>query len=271
MPVIRDDSVLEIPVPDVAESVAPATTGPDTLAAAYAESRDPGRREALVHLCAPLVRGIAADYRNPGQGDDLVQVGFLGLLNAIEHFDPTRGTPFLAFARHYVHGEIRHYLRDHNGVVRRPRWLERVSGQIEQSVGEHLSEHGRYPGLAMLAESMGIDVAGLAEILKTRQAVRTLSLDVEDDEGQPTVDPDRSRQQHTSTITLPLEDRLAVMDALEQLNPLQRAVVFYIYFTDLTQADTAARLGVSQKHVSRVLASALARLRQTMGPTPPDN
>jgi RNA polymerase sigma-B factor len=245
--------------------------GPDELAAAYIQSRDREVRETLVRVCAPLVRGVASDYRNPNHGEDLIQVGFLGLLNAIEHFDPTRGTPFLAFARHFVHGEIRHYLRDHNGVVRRPRWMERVTGQIDQAVGEHLSLHGRYPGLESLADSLNMDVDELVEIFKTRQVVRTLSLDAEDDEGQPSVDPDRSRQQQRAvTITLPEEDRLAVMDALERLNPLQRATVFYIYFTDLTQAETASRLGVSQKHISRVLAIALAKLRQMLGPTPPD-
>jgi len=252
-------------------SYAPAAAGPDELAAAYVQSRDRGVREALVRVCSPLVRGVASDYRNPLQGEDLIQVGFLGLLNAIEHFDPTRGTPFLAFARHFVHGEIRHYLRDHNGIVRRPRWMERVTGQIDQAVGEHLSVYGRYPGLEVLAESLSMDVDGLVEIFKTRQVVRTLSLDAEDDEGQPSVDADRSRHQHQAvTVELLHEDRLAVMEALERLNTLQRAVVFYIYFTDLTQAETAARLGVSQKHISRVLAIALAKLRQMLGPIPPD-
>jgi len=249
---------------------APAA-GPDQLAAAYVQSRDPELREALVQACSPLVHGVASDYRNPYHGEDLIQVGFLGLLNAIEHFDPSRGTPFLVFARHFVHGEIRHYLRDHTGIVRRPRWMERATGQIEQAVGEHLNLHGRYPGLEVLAESLGMNVDGLVEIFKTRQVVRTLSLDAEDYEGQPSVDPDRSRQQHRAvTIDLPQEDRLAVMAALERLNTLQRAVVFYIYFTDLTQAETAGRLGVSQKHISRVLAIALARLRQILGPVPPD-
>ncbi|MGQ0570010.1 MAG: sigma-70 family RNA polymerase sigma factor, partial [Armatimonadota bacterium] len=153
---------------------------PDTVARAYAESRDIGAREELVHLCEGLVRGIASEYRNPGYDDDLVQVGYMGLLNAIEHFDPQRGTPFLLFARHFIRGEIRHYLRDHHNLLRRPRWLERVTGRIEQAVGDHVRERGRYPGLTHLAEMLDLDVASLTEILKTREVVRTLSLDAED-------------------------------------------------------------------------------------------
>jgi RNA polymerase sigma-B factor len=212
------------------------------------------------------VRGIAAEFRNGFQDDDLVQVGFLGLLNAIEHYDPDRGTPFVVFARHFVRGEIQHYLRDHQGLIRRPRWLEQRHGQIEDAIGRHLVEHGRYPGLGDLARSLGLDVESLAQILQTRQVVRTLSLDAEDDSGQPLADlgcpPDPAEESPGDTV----EDRVLLLDALERLNPLQRTVVFYIFFTDLTQAQAAARMGISQKHVSRVLGSALYRLRLMLAP-----
>lgn len=103
-----------------------ARCDPDATVQHYAHTRDPEARDALVRTCEPLVRGIASDHRNPGHEEDLVQVGFLGLLSAIERFDPSRGTPFLVFARHFIRGEIRHYLRDHASVLRRPRWLEQA-------------------------------------------------------------------------------------------------------------------------------------------------
>jgi RNA polymerase sigma-B factor len=240
----------------------------DAAARTYATTRDSRAREVLVHHCRDLVRGIASEFRNAQQEEDLVQVGYLGLLNAIEHFDPTRGTPFLVFARHFVRGEIRHYLRDHYGVMRRPRWLDRVNGQIEEVVAEHLNARGRYPALDELAERLGLDPATLAEILKTREVVRTLSLDAEDEDGQPTVHPTRADDRGRHWLAAPLEDRMALIEALEHLNVLQRTVIFYIFFTDLTQAETASRIGVSQKHVSRVLASALRRLREILAPDP---
>ncbi|MDR7555910.1 MAG: sigma-70 family RNA polymerase sigma factor [Armatimonadota bacterium] len=234
--------------------------GPDVLAAAYVQTRDPATRDALVRLCAPLVRGVASEYAGAGAYDDLVQVGYLGLLHAIEHYDPARGTPFVLFARHFIRGEIRHYLRDHHTTMRRPRWLERVNEQIEQATYRHLEDHGRYPGLADLAAALGVDEEVLAQVLRTRQAVRILSLDVETEDGDPGIDPAQVaglRVQWDAAV----EDRLVLLDALMRLSPLQRAVVFYIFFTDLTQVETARRLGISQKHVSRVLAGALVRLR----------
>ncbi|MCL6552244.1 MAG: sigma-70 family RNA polymerase sigma factor [Firmicutes bacterium] len=243
----------------IGRPAAPAR-GPDVLAVAYIQTRDPAARDALVRLCAPLVRGVASEYAGGGSYDDLVQVGYLGLLHAIEHYDPARGTPFLLFARHFIRGEIRHYLRDHHTTVRRPRWLERVNEQIEQATYGHLADHGRYPGLADLAAALGVDEDVLTQMLRTRQVVRILSLDVETEDGEPGIDPAQVaglRVQWDAAV----EDRLVLVDALMRLNPLQRAVIFYIFFTDLTQVETARRLGISQKHVSRVLAGALARLR----------
>ncbi len=236
---------------------------PDSLVRDYRLTKDAAAHEALVRRCEGLVRGIASEFRSPGLDDDLVQVGFIGLLNAVEHFDPGRGTPFVLFARHFVRGEIRHYLRDHRSLVRRPRWLERLNRQIEHAIDTHLDQQGRYPGLGELATHLNLDVESLADILRTRDVVRTLSLDVEDDEGQPSIDLDRAKPM-AHWLMRPLEDRLVLIEAMESLNPLQRSVVFYLFFTDLTQAEAAQRIGVSQKHVSRVLASALHRLRSLL-------
>ena len=260
-----------MPSPGLVVSSGTQAESPHAVACAYAATRDPDAREALVRLCEGMVRGIASDYKNPGHEEDLIQVGFVGLLSAIEHFDPARGTPFVVFARHFIRGEIRHYLRDHYNLLRRPRWMERINGQIEQAVGDHVCEYGRYPGLGDLAERLSLDMVALADILKTRQVVRTLSLDAEDEEGQPRVDLTRAYQRLDDWLVLPLEDRMMLIDALEALNALQRSVVFYIFFTDLTQAEAAQRLGISQKHVSRVLASGLHRLREMLMPDPPAN
>jgi RNA polymerase sigma-B factor len=251
-------------------TVRPGIDTADNLVRDYCLTKSPATYEALVKRCEGLVRGIASEFRTPGLHDDLVQVGFVGLLNAIEHFDPNRGTPFVLFARHFVRGEIRHYLRDHRSLVRRPRWLERLNGQIEHAIDAHVDQLGRYPGLGELAAHLNLDVDSLTEILKTRDVVRTLSLDVEDDEGQPSVDLERSRPM-AHWLMAPLEDRVMLIDAMERLNPLQRSVIFYLFFTDLTQAEAAQRIGISQKHVSRVLASALHRLRSLLvdGVLPP--
>lgn len=229
-------------------------SAPDAAARHYAATGDRGVRDALVLLCEPLVRGVARDYDNPGLRDDLVQVGFVGLLNAIERFDPARGTPFVRFARPYIRGEISHFLRDHHPMVRRPRWLEQVVGHIDRAADRHLVERGRHPGLRELAAALGLREATITTILQTRQAVRTLSW--EDTETQPGPSAPAAPPWQPR-----VEDRTVLVEALRALPPVQRTVVFRIFFMDDTQMETARRLGISQKHVSRVLAAALRRLR----------
>jgi RNA polymerase sigma-B factor len=232
---------------------------PDAAARRYAATGDRGARDTLVSLCEPLVRGVARDYDNPALRDDLVQVGFVGLLNAIERFDPARGTPFVRFARPYIRGEISHFLRDHHTTVRRPRWLEQVAGHIDRAADRHIGEQGRHPSLRELAAALGLREATLSAILQTRQALRTLSW--EDAETQPVVHTPAAPPWQPS-----VEDRAVLVQALRALPPLQRTVVFRIFFLDDTQMTTARRLGVSQKHVSRVLATALRRLRHVVPP-----
>jgi len=243
-----------------------AQVGADALAARYVRTRDPQARDDLVAACTGQVRAIAAEFASGrAPADDLVQVGFLGLLNAADHFDPSRGTSFAGFARHYIRGEIQHYLRDHHALVRRPRWLDRLDGEVERAIGQHLSVERRFPAQAELAARLGLDTEALASMLGARQVVRPLSLDAEDAHGRRIADAAPA----IDGVERPVEDRVVLLGALETLNPLQRAVVFLVYFTDLTQAEAAARLGVSQKHVSRVLASALHRLRLRLGPGAP--
>jgi RNA polymerase sigma-B factor len=229
-------------------------SGPDAVARCYATTGDRGVRDTLVTLCEPLVRGVARDYGNPGLRDDLVQVGFVGLLNAIERFDPGRGTPFVRYARPYIRGEIAHFLRDHHSTVRRPRWLEQVAARLDRAADRHLDAHGRHPGLRDLAAALGLREATVTAILQTRQAVRTLAW--EDADGQDVVPTPAAPPWQPG-----VEDRATLLEALRTLPPLQRTVVFRIFFLDDTQMVTACRLGVSQKHVSRVLAAALRRLR----------
>lgn len=198
--------------------------GPDALARHYACTRDAATRTALVELCAPLVLGTASAYRTPGLRDDLVQEGFLGLLRAIDRYDPARGTPFLAFARHFVRGGISHYLRDHRWILRPPRSAERPP--------------------------------------------RTLSLDAAHGRDRDSLSPmARSLVRREDTAS---DDRIVLIDALATLGHVQRTVVFYSHFVGLTQVEVAGRVGISQKHVSRVLAGALLRLRSVLStPRPP--
>jgi RNA polymerase sigma-B factor len=237
----------------------------------YVETRDPEIRERVVVACTPLVRRIASEFVFSGvPTDDLVQVGYIGLLNAIAAFDPTRGAKFATYASYLVRGEIRHYLRDQRDTIRKPRWLQKINSQIEQTVSKYVSESGRFPGLDELSQELNIEEDGLLEVLRTREALRTISLESsnDDDGGELRIDRERIRHRSHISFQLPIEDRVILMDAMEQLTSLQQKVVYYLFYTDLTQMEAAKRIGISQKHVSRVLASALAKLRGLMAPSP---
>lgn len=248
----------------------PAPEDVDALMADYAASQSAETRERVVVACTPLVRRIAAEFAFAGVPvEDLVQVGYIGLLNAIAAFDPTRGAKFATYASYLIRGEIRHYLRDHRDTVRKPRWLLRLNAQVEAAIGRHVNETGRFPGLADLSRDLNIEEEGLLEVLRTREALRTISLESDDEGGDLRVDRDRIRHRSHMSFQLPIEDRVTLLEAMESLTSLQRKVIYYLFYTDLTQVEAARRIGISQKHVSRVLASALNRLRGLIGlPSP---
>lgn len=255
---------------DAVPHPAPAQDDVDVLMAEYVEAHSPAVRERVVVACTPLVRRIAAEFVFSGvPSDDLVQVGYIGLLNAIAAFDPTRGAKFATYASYLVRGEIRHYLRDQRDTIRKPRWLQKLNSQIEQTVGKYVSETGRFPGLDELSQELNIEEEGLLEVLRTREVLRTISLETEEEGGDLRVDRDRIRHRSHISFQLPIEDRVMLVEAMESLNSLQRKVLYYLFYTDLTQMEAAKRIGISQKHVSRVLASALAKLRGFMGAPSP--
>lgn len=248
---------------------APEPDAVDRLVAEYGQTQSPAIRERIVVACTPMVRRIAMEFVYAGVSiEDLAQVGFVGLLNAIAAFDHSRGVKFATYATYLIRGEIRHYLRDQRDAIRKPRWLQRLNAQIEEAIGSHLSETGRFPTLEALSEHLNIEEDGILEVLRTREVLRTISLEGDDDVDLR-VHRDRIRHRTHVSFQLPIEDRVVLTEALESLNAMQRKVIYYLFFTDLTQMEAAKRIGVSQKHVSRVLAQALGRLRSMLGAASP--
>ncbi|MCL6551759.1 MAG: sigma-70 family RNA polymerase sigma factor [Firmicutes bacterium] len=231
----------------------------DELAAAYVGARTPQLRERVVEACGPLVRALTARFRVPGEAEDLRQVAYLALLQALETYDPSRGVRFTAYARPILLGHLTHYLRDSVGTIRKPRWLRALDRELTRQLERFVAEHGRYPGVEDLAAAMNVTATGLLELLRARQVVATASLDGDDE--APEIDRRAIRHRAYVSFQLPVEDRIVLYDAIERLSALQRRVIYLLFFRDLTQTMTAARLGISQKHVSRILAAALARLR----------
>jgi len=229
----------------------------------YRRSADPQLREDLVCHYLPLAKKIARRYVRVGVPlDDLSQIGTIGLMNAVGSYDPARGVKFEAYAYHHIAGEIRHYLRDSVEQVRAPRWVRKLYGELTDAVAELRQSLGRTPTLAEIAGRMNLTQDGVLEILRAhnRSRVHSMSDLVERQE----IRRDIIAHKRYVSFQLPIEDRIVLLKAVERLADLQRKVVYYLFYQDLTQSEVAKRLGVSQRHVSRVLAAALKRLSAHM-------
>ena len=246
----------------------PSSGSPADLFLEYRGTRDPDLHARLTCLYMPLVHQVARRYSRSGiPPDDLHQIGYIGLMHAVTNFDPTRSVKFETYARHLIAGEIRHYLRDQGTTVRRPRWLYEMDHRVSRAITELTQRKGRAPKIAEIAREVDLDENDVHEVLHARESLRFLSLDEEreGDDGAPIAQRDRITTKQ-ATVSMPHEEQVLIADAVERLTGLQRKVIYYLFYLDLTQTEAANKLGISQKHVSRVMHAALKRLRESMRP-----
>jgi RNA polymerase sigma-B factor len=252
--------------PVVPQPVAARDEGADdvlVLFNTYRRTQDRALQQSLVLRYLPLVHRIARRYVRPGAPlEDLVQIGSIGLIHAVTTFDPTRGVKFETYAFHHVAGEIRHFLRDGLEAVRAPRWVRKVYADMTAAV-DRLQQHlGRTPTVPEIARAMNMAEEGVREVLDAHSQIRVRSMTDMTEEHD--VRPDLIAHQRFVSLQLPIEDRIVLMEAMERLADLQRQVVYYLFYQDLTQSEVAKRLGVSQRHVSRLLAAALRHLAEPL-------
>jgi RNA polymerase sigma-B factor len=228
----------------------------------YHREGDPAAREQLVTRFLPLARQLARRYQRGGeQLDDLVQVASLGLLKAIDRFDPARETAFSSFAVPTILGELKRHFRDKGWSVRVPRDLQELAVKVDR-VGDEMSrELGRAPTPAELAERTGTTLEQVLEAREASAAYRAVSLDrprSEDDEdgdsfadGFGADDPGYGLAEDAATV-----ERL-----MRVLSDREREVLRLRFEEDLTQSEIGQRVGVSQMHVSRLIRQSISRLR----------
>ncbi len=236
--------------------------GPDLLAA-FRRSREPQVLEALVKLHLPLVRRIASAHsdRNDSEAlDDLCQVGAIGLLRAIDRFDPGLGRPFEAYAGACIAGEMRHFLRDLGQIVRVPRELQELRPQVIRATARLSQGLHRAPRAEEIAAEIGATADKVAEVLELIEAGGTVSLD--DESG---AEPGKALKHHLvdkryRSFQLATEDRIMLGQAVARLKDVSREVIEFAFYEDLTQTEIAKKLGISQMQVSRRVRAALGEL-----------
>jgi RNA polymerase sigma-B factor len=221
-------------------------------------------RDGLVHLHLPLVEHCARRFRNRGEPhEDLVQVGTIGLIKAVDRFETDRGVEFSTYATPTIIGEIKRYFRDKGWAIRVPRRLQELRMQIGTATAELTQRLGRSPTPRELAEAIGCTVEEIIEGMESSNAYSTLSLDASDgsDDGPPsmldTLGIDDEGLAH-------VEIRESIKPLLEGLGAREKRILLLRFFKNMTQSQIAEEIGVSQMHVSRLLAKTLTQLRTSL-------
>ena len=228
----------------------------------YHRTGDPVAREELIERCLPLARSLAGRYARAGESlEDLVQVANIGLIKAVDRFDPARGIAFSSFAVPSILGELKRHFRDHGWAARVPRPLQERVLKVNQCTERLSSQLGRPPKPREVAQTAGMSVEEVIEALQAGFAFDSMSLDAplsRGDDGNATYAD--SVGEIDSRLEM-VEYRSVVSGAIRALPPREREVLLLRFGEDMTQSEIAARVGISQMHVSRLIRRSLDRLQ----------
>jgi RNA polymerase sigma-B factor len=226
----------------------------------YARSHDPGLRAELVTAHMGLAEYLARRFTNRGEPlDDLVQVASLGLLKAVDRFDPERGLEFSTYATPTIVGELKRHFRDKGWAVRVPRRVQELHLRLGSVVSTLSQELGRSPTIGEIAQAASVSEEDVLEAIEAGHAYRFTSLDApagNDEDGTLATQLGRDDQ-----ALIDSEHRVALSPLIARFPARERTILHLRFFEGLTQSEIAGRLGISQMHVSRLLARSLGQLR----------
>jgi RNA polymerase sigma-B factor len=220
-------------------------------------------RDELIERYMSLVRSLARRYAHRGeQLDDLVQIGAIGLIKAIDRFDLERGVELTTYATPNIIGEIKRHFRDKGWSVRVPRGLQELNVQISKLVEQLTVQLSRSPTIAELAEAAGVEEEEVLEALESGRAYSSVSLSPgagSDEEGE--LDPLESLGdlEHEYEVS---EDRAVLAPGFKVLDQRERKILHLRFFSGLTQSQIADEIGISQMHVSRLIRRSLEKIRE---------
>ena len=233
----------------------------------YKEKGDEEARDQLIVSHLNLVRFLASKFKNRGEPlDDLVQVGTIGLIKAIDRFDPDRGLEFTTYATPTILGEIKRHFRDKGWSIRVPRRLQELSAKVNQATDELTVELQRSPSVEEIAAKLGVGAEEILEAMESSGAYTSVSLEAggssEDDEAPALIDRLGSVDEDLGAS----DDRMVIDDAISDFSPREQEIVRMRFIDGLTQVEIAKRLGVSQVQVSRLLRRTLRKIQDKIDP-----
>ena len=216
-------------------------------------------RAALIERHVPLVTFMARKFADRGEPlDDLIQVGTIGLIKAIDRFEISKGFEFSTFATPTIVGEIKRHFRDKTWAVRVPRRLQELGAAVTKATIELTQKLDRSPTPKEIAKHLGITVDEVAEALESNAAYSTVSLDVTSDTSTSIGDSFGSLDDALEGV----EYRESLKPLLAQLDDREKRILQMRFFDNLSQSQIASELGISQMHVSRILNKVLSHLRE---------
>jgi RNA polymerase sigma-B factor len=226
------------------------------------ERGDPGARDELIERFLPLARQLARRYQRANEPfDDLLQVASVGLVKAVDRFDPARGVAFSSYAVPTILGELKRYFRDSGWAVHVPRGVQERVLKVDRVVAKLSGRLGRSPAMAEIAEEMDCSVEDVLEAMDAAQAYDAISLDAkrggDDDEGETHGESLGVEEERYELI----EYGATIDRTMKALPDRDRLVLRYRFVDDMTQSEIAEIIGVSQMQVSRIIRRALARLQ----------
>jgi len=239
----------------------------EKLFRSWKDDNDEAAREKLICQHLYLVQAVAKKFSGLGEStDDLISEGVMGLMNAVDLFDPERGVQFATYATHLIDGQIRHYLRDKSKLIREPAWIQERLTRITRAAEALTHKLGRAARIHEIAEAAELTEKQVLDALKTQERTRVTSLDNsrlrDTEEGDTRSEVERLILDSGGFSGLEVEDRLFLQQAMGRLKTLEQKVLHHFYYMDLNQTEIARKLGISVNYASYLLRGALTKLRQ---------
>src|SRR5918997_452829 len=231
------------------------------LIEAYRERGDRRAVERILSMNVKILNHIVRRYASSSDEsyEDLLQVGYVGMMKAINGYKLDSEAKFSSYAYAMIEGEIKHHLRD-PALVKRPRWARSLHARVSEATSRLAAELGRPPLIEEVAGEVNVTPEGVSELMKLSCDTDVLSLEAGEDEE---VDVSAIKSLQYETFSLPVEDRILIEQALESLSELQRKVVYLFFYKDLCQTEIGRKLGLSQRKTSRTVASAVKALKNS--------
>ena len=235
----------------------------------YRFTRRPELRDQIVMKYTNLVESVARRFSGAAEPvEDLAQEGYIGLITAVDLYDPAKNVKFSTYATHFIIGQIKHYLRDRGKIIKEPAWLQELNQRVTKAM-ESLAQQLSRPATNMeVAQALGMTEEAVAEMLMTREVFKVTSIDGGSDSEEDTPGTlDMERQKATDVAVafqMPVEDRIVLESALQKLKELEQNVLAAFYFKHLNQTEIARQMGISCNYVSHILRNATKKLKKIL-------